>query len=72
MKRKDDTSKRNNGYEELFIIFSGLAEKWLIRAVLGLLALLIAAQFLLQFPAVRHYLVKVEQLEGNSFDRTRH
>ncbi|MDF2964319.1 MAG: hypothetical protein K0S39_6054 [Paenibacillus sp.] len=68
MVHDDDTGKRT-GYEDLFLLFSSLVEKWLVRTLLGLLVLLFIFQSLLQFTGIRYYLVKVEQLEGVSFNR---
>ncbi|WP_248925400.1 hypothetical protein [Paenibacillus hamazuiensis] len=61
--------KRQRRYDRLFKLFSGKVEKAFIRFIIGLTALLIASQLLLQIQAVRLFLVKVEQLEGTPYRR---
>ncbi|NOU97581.1 hypothetical protein GC093_30795 [Paenibacillus sp. LMG 31456] len=66
----NNDSKQTSSYEELFLQFSSLVERWLIRIILGLLTLLLIFQLLLQYPSIRYFLVRVEQLEGVSFIRS--
>lgn len=54
-------------YEELFKTFSAPVEKKLLRIAAILAVLLLASQLLLQIPAVRHILLRVERLEGTPF-----
>ncbi len=54
-------------YEELFKAFSAAVEKKLLAVALVLVALLLVSQLLLQIPAVRHALLRVERLEGTPF-----
>ncbi|MCZ8512915.1 hypothetical protein O9H85_10890 [Paenibacillus filicis] len=56
-----------DGYEDMFITFSGRVEKILAVLVLGALAALVLSQLLLQSPHLRYLLVKVEQLEGKPY-----
>lgn len=63
--------EEDSGYESLFLRFSDHMEKRLIRAALGLAALLLLIQLLLLVPAVRHLLVRVERLEGVPFQEYR-
>ncbi|MFD0680947.1 MULTISPECIES: hypothetical protein [unclassified Paenibacillus] len=66
----NDDPNQPNRYEDIFLMFSALVEKWLVRATIGLLTLLLIFQLLLLSPSIRYYLVKVEQLEGVSFVRS--
>lgn len=54
-------------YEELFKSFSAAVEKKLLVLAAVLAALLLVSQLLLQIPAVRHVLLRVERLEGTPF-----
>lgn len=63
--------KDDSGYEDLFVLLSGFVEKWLKRALYVLLSLLIVFQLLLQIPALRYYLVKVEQMEGIPYNHSK-
>lgn len=55
------------GYEELFKSFSATVEKKLLSAAVVLAVLLLVSQLLLQIPAVRQTLLRVEKLEGTPF-----
>ncbi|GAA4844053.1 hypothetical protein GCM10023310_22520 [Paenibacillus vulneris] len=66
-----DRVKKEPEYEEQFVLFSALVEKWMKRALYVLISLLVAMQLLLQIPGLRYYLVKVEQLEGIPYDHSR-
>lgn len=68
---KDSNSRQMDRYEDQFLHVSAFVEKWLLRVLGGLLALILIVQLLLQFPGVRYNLVKVEQLEGVSFTRAK-
>ncbi|MDF2939260.1 MAG: hypothetical protein K0Q90_4633 [Paenibacillaceae bacterium] len=54
-------------YEEMFKAFSAVVEKKLIHIAAVLAVLLLLSQLLLQIPAVRHALLRVERLEGTPF-----
>ncbi|WP_181592956.1 hypothetical protein [Paenibacillus sp. YN15] len=54
-------------YEELFKTFSAAVERRLLHIAAVLAVLLVVAQLLLQIPAVRHALLRVERLEGTPF-----
>lgn len=54
-------------YEDLFKTFSAAVEKKLLVLAAVLAALLLVSQLLLQIPAVRHALLRVERLEGTPF-----
>ncbi|MCZ8520561.1 MULTISPECIES: hypothetical protein [Paenibacillus] len=51
-------------YEERFLGVAERVEKMTVAVLLVLLALLLAAQLLLQHPRIRYWVVRVEQLEG--------
>ncbi|WP_052487115.1 hypothetical protein [Gordoniibacillus kamchatkensis] len=51
-------------YEKLFVTFCGRVERLLVRGIALALALLFAMQALLQIPAVRNLLTRVDALEG--------
>ncbi|MEI7024574.1 hypothetical protein [Paenibacillus sp. y28] len=55
-------------YEQLFLYFSSRWERWLIRAAVVLVSLLVFFQLLLQWEPLRHALVKVERLEGEPYE----
>lgn len=63
----DRTKTADAEYADRFVSVSDRVEKLLRRAVWGGLTLLIAAQLLLSVSAVRHWIVKVERLEGVPF-----
>ncbi|WP_282935654.1 hypothetical protein [Paenibacillus sp. RC67] len=63
--------KNDSEYDDLFVRFSGFVEKWLKRALYVLLSFLIVFQLLLQIPALRYYLVKVEQMEGIPYNHSK-
>jgi hypothetical protein len=48
----------------MFVLLSAKVEKWLFLAIAGLVILLLMSQLLLQVPAIRSTLVKVERMEG--------
>jgi len=58
-----------NRYEDLFLRFSPLLERWFKRILLVLVSLLIVCQLLLQVPFLRYHLVRVERLEGVPYSR---
>ncbi|MFS1512323.1 hypothetical protein VQL36_07815 [Chengkuizengella sp. SCS-71B] len=51
-------------FEELYIVFSNIIEKFLLKIFLFLFVILIFLQFFSQFDYVRSILIKVEKLEG--------
>jgi hypothetical protein len=51
-------------YEKRFIALCGRVERILVRGIVVALALLLAAQALLQIPALRSLLTRVDSLEG--------
>lgn len=51
-------------YRQTFLIFSEKLERLIRGAAVTLLILMLIAQALLQWPALRRLLVEVEQLEG--------
>jgi hypothetical protein len=51
-------------YEEMFVSLCGRIERFLVRGIAVALALLLTAQALLQIPAVRSLLTRVDTLEG--------
>lgn len=67
---KDANEEKECGYEDLFLQFSSIFERWVTRVLLLLVSLLILSQVLLQVPLLRYYMVKVEQLEGVPYSRT--
>ncbi|OXM88088.1 hypothetical protein [Paenibacillus rigui] len=70
MRHDEEVSEVHSGYEDLFIQFSKMVEKWILRALALILGLLVISQLLIQIPVIRYYLVKVEQLEGIRFQRS--
>lgn len=66
---QEESDQVQSGYEDLFICFSKLVEKWFLRSLAVLLSLLIVSQLLMQIPELRYYLVKIEQLEGVPYHR---
>lgn len=58
--------RRQAGYEEIFVAFSNIVERWLRRLLVTLLAALLLFQALLQLPAARYLLTDVEKWEGVS------
>jgi hypothetical protein len=56
-------------YRRIFRLFSDKGEKAMTRTAIVLFALLLLSQLLLQSPAVRSWVVKVEQLEGVPYRR---
>ncbi|MGX4584779.1 hypothetical protein [Paenibacillus chitinolyticus] len=56
-------------YELLFVEFSERVEKILLRCLYVLLAGLLISQLLLQFPAVRKEITRVDPLEGVPYVR---
>lgn len=56
-------------YERLFVEFSERVEKLLLRCLYVLLAGLLISQLLLQFPAVRKEITRVDPLEGVPYVR---
>jgi hypothetical protein len=70
MNDNGDLDERSR-YEDLFVRFSSMVERWFVRLLFGLLALLLVCQLLLQFPEIRYRLVKVEQIEGVPLNRYR-
>lgn len=59
----------NKRYEKRFILFSSKVEKAIVRLIAVFVLMLLASQVLLQSPAVRSAIVKVEQLEGTPYRR---
>lgn len=59
--------KKHEEYEALFVRFSLPAERFLIRLAVIMLILLAVGQTALQSPALRHWLVRIERLEGVPF-----
>lgn len=55
---------KRDSYEELFIAFSQKVEKWLKTGIFVLTVGLLLMQLLLQQPAIRFLLTRVEKLEG--------
>ncbi|ULL15544.1 hypothetical protein DVH26_14470 [Paenibacillus sp. H1-7] len=70
MMEEETSVEKENGYEDLFLQFSSIFERWVKRVLLVLVSLLILSQLLLQVPFLRYYMVKVEQLEGVPYSRT--
>ncbi|WP_405460208.1 hypothetical protein [Paenibacillus sp. HJGM_3] len=62
---KDESTERS--YEDLFLRWSDRWERIIRVAIIGLLALLLAGQALLQWPVFRQTVVKVERLEGHPY-----
>jgi hypothetical protein len=56
----------DRNYEQLFVYFSKIVEKYLIRIAMGLFILLFIAQAALQVSSIRPHLSKVERMEGIS------
>ncbi|MGG1313493.1 MULTISPECIES: hypothetical protein [Cohnella] len=56
--------KKRDGNEANFVRWADRAERRLLQVAAGLAAALIAAQLLLQIPAVRHVLSGAESREG--------
>lgn len=44
-----------------------IVEKWLVRLTVSLVILLIVSQCVLRFPEMRQLLLKVEKLEGRTY-----
>lgn len=63
-------SKSNDDarYIDRFLSFSSWIEVWLIRIAVVIAACIFIIQSLLQYPDVRHAIVKVEQLEGKPYE----
>jgi hypothetical protein len=57
-------------YEDRFVQLSDRVERLLRGAIWAGIVLLVALQLLLTIPAVRHWAVKVERLEGIPFERS--
>lgn len=58
-------------YVETFLAFSDRLEKPMRRLLAGLLAVLVAAQLLLQWEPARQLLVRVDRLEGYPYEAGR-
>lgn len=58
------TKRHRDEYEKLYVTFSKRVERFLVRSIALALALLLAAQASMQIPAVRHWLTRVDSLEG--------
>jgi hypothetical protein len=54
-------------YLNAYLRMASAVERWLIRCLRVLLALLVAAQCLLRIPEVRHAVSRVDQLEGSPY-----
>jgi len=65
----ENETRPETEYETLFLEVSDRIEKWLRKLIWTGLAALVAAQALLSVPAVRHWIVKVDRLEGVPFER---
>lgn len=65
--RRKNHENANLRYEDLFLLFSMRVEKVLKMILLTMLVALIVFQAALQIPSIRHWLVKVERLEGNPY-----
>lgn len=61
------SDRDSDSYESLFVQFSDLAERWMIRILLSLVLFLLVAQTLLRISSVRILITKVDRLEGSPF-----
>lgn len=57
--------KRYLSFEEKFIIFSDKVENIIIKAVIIFFVMLISAQFIISFEALREFFVPLESIEGS-------